>query len=219
MGRSTWRRSLERRPAQARGKKPQPASLCHMGAPKRERDESDWKRYGQTGACFRVTRSRNRGHHISQRRDFANYLRENSTVKGYRSQAACTGLPALPMQMRLVLFGRARHSVRAVFSMEIHDSRENTATAFRLPPTISVRLCLITRIDRGELRLNHLADKLAKSSCGLEACVTTTDHSLPINRLRFAAWQADHVSVRNDARHLRSTNAIRIAGLTDPLLC
>src|SRR6266480_2801775 len=70
MGRSTWRRSLERRPAQARAKKPQPASLCRMAAPERERDESDWKRYGQTGACFRVTRSRNRGHHFSQQRDF-----------------------------------------------------------------------------------------------------------------------------------------------------
>jgi hypothetical protein len=75
------------------------------------------------------------------------------------------------MRMRFVLFGRARHSVRAVFSIAIHDSRENTATAFRLPPTISVRLCSITRIDRGELRLNHFADKLAKSSCGLPAKV------------------------------------------------
>src|SRR5258707_1252618 len=28
-----------------------------------------------------------------------------------------------------------------LFSIAIHDSRENTATAFRLPPTISVRLC------------------------------------------------------------------------------
>ena len=61
MGRSTWRRSLERRPGQARAKKPQPASLGRMGAPERERDESDWKRYGQTAACFRVTRSRDRG--------------------------------------------------------------------------------------------------------------------------------------------------------------
>ena len=82
---------------------------------------------------------------------------------------ACTALPVLPMRMRLVLFGRARHSMRAVFSIAIHDSRENTATAFRLAPTISVRLCLITRIDRGELRLNHFLDKLAKSSCGLPA--------------------------------------------------
>jgi len=41
---------------------------------------------------------------------FANYLRENSGVKGYQSQAACTGLPALPMRLRLVLLGRARHS-------------------------------------------------------------------------------------------------------------
>jgi hypothetical protein len=32
-----------------------------MGAPEREPDESDWKRYGQTAACFRVTRSRDRG--------------------------------------------------------------------------------------------------------------------------------------------------------------
>ena len=41
-----------------------------MGAPERERDESGWKRYGQTGACFQVTRPRNRGHHISQPRAF-----------------------------------------------------------------------------------------------------------------------------------------------------
>src|SRR5580765_1744305 len=61
MGKSTWRRSLERRLGQARAKKPLPASLCRMGAPERERDESDWKHYGQTGACFRVTRSRYRG--------------------------------------------------------------------------------------------------------------------------------------------------------------
>src|SRR5260370_22163918 len=36
-------------------------------------------------------------------------------------QEACTGLPAPPMRMRSVLFGRTRHSVRAVFSMDIHE--------------------------------------------------------------------------------------------------
>lgn len=70
MGKSTWRRSLERLPGQARAKKPQPALLCRMGAPETKRDESDWKRYGQTAACFRVTRSKRSGDHISQQRDF-----------------------------------------------------------------------------------------------------------------------------------------------------
>src|SRR6267143_946481 len=62
MGRSTWRRSPERRPAQGRAKKPQLASPCRTGAPERERDEEGRKRYEQTEACFRVTRLRNRGH-------------------------------------------------------------------------------------------------------------------------------------------------------------
>ena len=68
----------------------------------------------------------------------------------------------------------------AVFSNAIHnsprlrhsydgDERGDAATAFRLHPTVSVRRCLITRIDRGELRRNHFADKLAKSSYGLPA--------------------------------------------------
>jgi len=62
---------------------------------------------------------------------FANYLRENLGVKGYWSQAACTGLPALPMRMRLVLFGRARHSVRAVFSIAIHNSPASAVATAR----------------------------------------------------------------------------------------
>src|SRR6476620_7616643 len=50
--------------------------------------------------------------------------------------AACTGLPDLPMRMRLVLFGRRVTPCAPSF--------------------------LVKRIDRGELRLNHFADKLAK---------------------------------------------------------
>jgi hypothetical protein len=34
--------------------------------------------------------------------------------------------------MRLVFFGRARHSVRAIFSIAIHGSREKIATDFQL---------------------------------------------------------------------------------------
>src|SRR6059058_5276201 len=119
-------------------------------------------------SCFAQKRHRGIGGCSPEQKDSDN-TNQTSESHNRRCQAACTGLPALPMRMRLVLFGRARHSVRAVFSIAIHDSRENTATAFRLTPTISVRLCLITRIDRGELRLNHFADKLAKSACGLPA--------------------------------------------------
>jgi len=67
----------------------------------------------------------------------------------------------------------------AVFSIAIHNSPASAVVTARrarrcsdsvsLHPTILVRHCLITRIDRGELRRNHFADKLAKSSYGLPA--------------------------------------------------
>src|SRR5438094_7194413 len=119
-------------------------------------------------SCFAQKRHREIGGCSPEQKDSDN-TNQTSESHNRRCQAACTGLPALPMRMRLVLFGRARHSVRAVFSIAIHDSRENTATAFRLPPTISVRLCLIARIDRGELCLNHFVDKLPKSPAGFPA--------------------------------------------------
>ena len=68
-----------------------------------------------------------------------NYPLENSGVKRYRSQAACAGLPALPMRMRLVcLVGRVTPCAPS-FRSRFTSSRENTATAVQLPPTISVR--------------------------------------------------------------------------------
>jgi hypothetical protein len=43
---------------------------------------------------------------------------------------------------------RSRFTTRPPPPWLRRDEREDVATAFRLPPTISARLCLITRIDR-----------------------------------------------------------------------
>jgi len=120
--------------------------------------------------------------------------------KATESKAAAEDCP--PYQPRCVWFClvgrvtpcapslRPRFTTRPPPPWPRRDERENAATAFRLPPIISVPLCLITRIDRGELRLYHFSDKLAKN----------------IRRLRPETTPASPIHKR-------------IVCLTDPLLC
>jgi hypothetical protein len=79
------------------------------------------------------------------------------------------------------------------------------------PAVISIRFCLLARIDRGKLRLNHFVDKLAKSSPGLPAkffanLVRATDQSRwfcgaikrPIMPYVFLPWKVNKGESRLD---------------------
>ena len=110
----------------------------------RERGESDQKRYEYTWQVFEF---KTKWAHHDRGGDFANYLRGNSGVKGCRSQAARTGLPALPcgcvwfclvgLVTQLARGGECAPSFRSRFTTRPpppwlrRDEREDVPTAFR----------------------------------------------------------------------------------------
>jgi len=68
----------------ARRKKTNPCPFCRVAERETEHDEGGRKRYGWTGAHFRITRLRKMSASNPAMARIANYLRENSSVKDYR---------------------------------------------------------------------------------------------------------------------------------------
>ena len=84
----------------------------------------------QRGHVFKLYVEQEWAHHILRGGGrFANYLRKNSGVKSYRSQAACTGVPALPVRcVWFCLVGRVTQLARGGECAPVFRSRFTTRT-------------------------------------------------------------------------------------------